>query len=377
MTLNHIPLSDAIAWIEAHARPLGTEMVDASSLIGRVLAAAWTSHREWPAADQAAIDGYAIRAADSEGAGDYNPVTLMLAEGELTLGSASSIHAGATMPAAADAVLPLDAAHPCGPDRLDIMRPVACGSGVDRCGSQLHVGTPAIMPKRRIRAQDAALLAGCTVAAVRRPSVHLIVAGARAGVADLLTPMLHALVARDGGTAQPSQLTAASLQRADLVIVAGRSGVGADDGSPASIAAAGGKLDVHGIAMRPGETSGLGIVCGMPLVLLPGNPLACFVAYDMLAARAVRRMAGLRAGDPPGDDAVLARKIVSAIGFTDIVRVRVSGGRATPLGSADSGGLFSLVQADGYVVVPETSEGFAPGSVVRVHWYDDRRDQHD
>lgn len=75
-------------------------------------------------------------------------------------------------------------------------------------------------------------------------------------------------------------------------------------------------------------------------------------------------------------DAALDRKIVSAIGFTDLVRVRVAGTRAAPravpLGSADSGGLVSAVKADGFVVVPEASEGYAPGSSVRVHLYDNQ-----
>jgi molybdopterin molybdotransferase len=72
-------------------------------------------------------------------------------------------------------------------------------------------------------------------------------------------------------------------------------------------------------------------------------------------------------------DATLDRKIVSAIGFTDLVRVRMARGRAAPLGSADQGGLASAVRADGFLIVPETSEGYPPGSSVRVHLYEDQR----
>ncbi len=384
---NRIPLAEAQAWIDRHVGILGPETIDVGGAAGRTSAAPLISPIDWPSADCAAVDGYALRAAESEGAGDYNPLPLALLDASasaLPPGSASVTVAGMPLSSGADAILPLDAAQ-CSGTILDVMAPVARGTGVDRRGSELRAGTEIVAGSRRLRPQDVALLASLGIgqlAVVRQPKVHVVIPGPKGG-GDALTPMLRALIARDGGIAETSspaesgraalvQAAARAAVGADLVLFAGRSGVGMDDDAPLAIADAGGTLDVHGIAMRPGDTAGLGYVGGVPVVLLPGAPLACLACYDMLAARAVRRLAGFPGPLPyPVADAVLDRKIVSAIGFTDLVRVRVGGGRATPLGSAESGGLASAVRADGFVVVPAASEGHALGSAVRVHLYGD------
>ena len=95
------PLSEALAWIDAHAAQLGMETLDAATGLGRVLATAVISSGDWPAADCAAIDGYAVRASDTEGAGDYSPIPLI----------AAPIAPGMALPPGTDAVLPLAAAR--------------------------------------------------------------------------------------------------------------------------------------------------------------------------------------------------------------------------------------------------------------------------
>ena len=136
---------------------------------------------------------------------------------------------------------------------------------------------------------------------------------------------------------------------------------------PHRFAAAGGVLDLHGIAFRPGDTAGLGRLGGVPAVLLPGSPLAALSVYEVLAGPAVRRLSG-RADVPAHVErqAVLERKITSAIGCTDMVRVRLRDDRAIPLGPADSGGLGRAVLADGWVIVPEAYEGYPAGGAVTV-----------
>lgn len=387
------PVLEALAWINVHACLLGSEVIDIEGAAGRISIAPFTSEVDWPNADCAAVDGYAMRAADSEGAGDYNPLPLALMEASASVealppGFAFFAAAGTLLPSGADAILPLDAAQRSGAGVLEVLAPVARGAGVNRRGSELRARGEAFAGPRQLRPQDAALLAatGTTrVSVTRRPRVHLVVPGPKGAGHDALTPMLRALVTRDGGTVESfppagagraalAQAVAGSAACADLVLVAGRSGAGMDDEAPLAITEARGTLDLHGIAMRPGGSTGLGKVNGVPLLMLPGDPLACLAAYDLLAARAIRRMGGLAVALPYAVvDAVLERKIVSAIGFTDLVRMRVAGGRAAPLGTAESGGLVSATHADGFVIVPESSEGYAPGSSVRVHLYDDQR----
>ena len=392
---NRTPLRDALAWIDAHAGVVVSETIAIEDAAGRISAAPVISRMDWPNADRAGVDGYAMRAADSEGAGDYNPLPLTLADMRSTEalppGSVSLATTGTPLPSGADAILPFEAAHQSGPGMLDVSAPVARGTGVDRRGSELGAETEAVAGSKRLRPQDIALLAGIgatRVAVLRKPLVRLVVAGPKAAEPDALTPMLRALIARDGGIGEsaPSasrrdddqttlaQAVVRSIAGADLVLVAGRSGTGLDDEAPLAITQAGGTLDMHGIALRPGESAGLGLIGDVPVLLLPGAPLACLVAYDVLAARTVRRLAGFPLSLAyPVVDATLDRKIVSAIGFTDLVRVRMARGRAAPLGSADQGGLASAVRADGFVIVPETSEGYPPGSSVRVHLYEDQR----
>jgi molybdopterin molybdotransferase len=394
---NRTPLRDALAWIDAHAGMVGSETIAIEDAAGRISAAPVISQMDWPNADRAGVDGYAMRAANSEGAGDYNPLPLTLADMRSTEalppGSVLLATTGTQLPSGADAILPFEAARQSGPGMLDVLAPVARGAGVDRRGSELGAGTEAVAGSKQLRPQDIALLAaiGATrVAVLRKPLVRLVVAGPKAAEPDALTLMLRALVARDGGIGEsaPSadatwrdddqttltQAVARSVAGADLVLVAGRSGTGLDDEAPLAITQAGGTLDMHGIALRPGDSAGLGLIGGVPVLLLPGAPLACLAAYDVLAARAVRCLAGFSLSLAyPVVDATLDRKIVSAIGFTDLVRVRMARGCAAPLGSADQGGLASAVRADGFVIVPETSEGYPPGSSVRVHLYDDQR----
>jgi molybdopterin molybdotransferase len=190
--------------------------------------------------------------------------------------------------------------------------------------------------------------------------------------------MLRALIVRDGGVVHKIESWSASTTtlalaladiRADVILVAGRTGTGPDDISPIALAAAG-TLDIHGIALRPGGSAGIGRIDKTPVILLPGDPLAAFCAYDMFAGRLIRSMGGHDPRLPyPVIHLWIKRKIVSEVGQVDIVRVRTSGHVAEPVCSEDSGGLASVARADGFVVIPATLEGFPPGARVPVYLY--------
>ncbi len=355
------PLPEALAWVEAHTTVLDAETLDTATSLGRVLAEAVISPVDWPVADCAAIEGYAVRASDTEGAGEYSPIPL----------DAAPIAPGVALPSNMDAVLPLAAAEAV-VDTLHVSAAVAVGANVARRGSEVRARHEAIPAGAVLRAQELALLALLgvgRVAVVRRPRVGLVVFG-HAGP-DALTPLLRALVAGDGGVAEalPGEYGAdwARAGRFDLVMLAGRSGEGLGDDAPDALRHAGGTLDLHGVALRPGETAGLGRLGEVPVVLLPGMPLACLSAYAMLAAPALRRLSGRTA--PAVREVPLTRRISSAVGFTELVRVRVRDNEAAPLAGPEGGGLIGAVQADGFVVMPDGSEGFDAGRIVTVHPY--------
>ncbi|HTW29279.1 MAG TPA: molybdopterin-binding protein [Acetobacteraceae bacterium] len=376
---DRLALEEARAWLAARVAAPAQETVPLAAAVGRVLAEAVRCDADFPAGDRVAVDGYAVRAAETLGAGAYNPVLLPIASfGVPPAGTARLCAAGEALPAGMDAILPFAAAERQGPT-LAVMAAVAPGEGVERRGAGIAGGTTVLASGAVLDPGRIAVLAALgrvKVTVARRPVAALIVPGPKphgsAAGADALTPMLRALLARDGAVLRPvaaaRDLLAAIREAADadLVLVAGRSGVGADDGAAAAIVAAGGGLHAHGIAMRPGDSAGIGAIARASLVLLPGEPFACFAAYDLLASGAVRAAAGLPVALPyPVVPLTLARKIVSAIGFTDFVPVAIAGDRAEPL----AGGLAAVAAAAGFVLVPAAREGHAAGEIVPVHLY--------
>ena len=355
-------------WIDAVPAPLAAEEIAAAAAAGRVLAQPLAAPADWPPADRAAIDGWALCAAATVGASDYNPLPFRLrdAVGALGPGEAAPVAAGEAPPPGADAILPFEAAQAAG-GRLEVFAAVPAGSGIERRGQQARRGAMLLPVGSLLRAPEAALLAlfGIgRVAVVRRPRIRLRVAGAKLiggdRPGDANGPLLRALIARDGGVV--------SEEAPDAVISAGRTGTGADDAPPAL--AAGGELAIHGVAMRPGGSAGFGWEEGMPAILLPGEPLACLAAYELFAGRLIRRLGGRHPGLPhPVVEAELARKLVSAVGLVDVVQVRLAHGRAEPQGSPESG-LLSAAGAAGFVLVPAACEGYAPGARVALHLYE-------
>lgn len=377
------PLARAQAWLDARPAPVGDEHVAVESAWGRVLAAPLLAPADHPPRSRAGIDGWAVRAADVAGASAYDPVPLRRqdASAPLVAGATALLRAGAPLPAGADAVAGFDAAQPSG-EVVEAFAAVAPGAGVERAGQQARAGAPLLPAGRVLSGRDVALLSTlglARVTVVSRPRVRLVVAGPRgAGELDAHGAPLCALLARDGGELEALERGAdlrGALARAarapspDLVVVTGRTGTGPDDDAAPALAAAG-EVALHGLALRPGGSAALGLAGGVPAVLLPGDPLACLVAYELLAGRLLRRLAGRAPALPhPTREVEVRRKLVSTVGFVEVCQVRLLDGLAEPLGVAEFGGLAAAARADGFVVVPAPLEGHAPGARVTVHLY--------
>ena len=158
------------------------------------------------------------------------------------------------------------------------------------------------------------------------------------------------------------------------MLVSGGSSVGQEDHAPRLLAELG-RIDFHGISMRPSSPTGVGRIGSRFVFLLPGNPVSCLSAYEFFAGPTIRRLGGRPWRWPHRAVALpLARKIVSAIGRTDYVRVAIEGGRAVPLATSGASILSSTVRAAGAVVIPREQEGIAEGATVEVLLYDDDLD---
>ena len=156
-----------------------------------------------------------------------------------------------------------------------------------------------------------------------------------------------------------------------MVLVSGGSSVGIDDHAPCLVAELG-QLDFHGISMRPSSPAGIGRIGERRVFLLPGNPVSCLCAYEVFAGPALRMLGGLSREWPHRRLRLpLARKISSAVGRTDYVRVAIECQRVVPIATSGASILSSTVRADGAVIVPRELEGMPEGAEVEVLLYDE------
>ena len=398
-------VAQTLDWLDAQLRVLGQQPVALQDAAGRVLACDITSEVDVPGFDRAMMDGYAVCAADTLGATPYSGLPLKVIgqslpgdpfDGQVSTGRVVRIMTGAPVPTGADAVLPCEKTDVSDADadigQIVAQGEVSPGKHVGRRGEDVPAGTVVLQRGRVLRPQDVGVLSSIGVArppVVTRPNVHIISTGNELlppgtvatgnRIADANSPMLAALVVRDGGqphTGQPvaddpDQILAKLNEPADIVLVSGGSSVGQEDYVP-TLLAEHGELAIHGVAMRPSSPVGLGKLGDRLVFLLPGNPVSCLCAYDFFAGRAIRALGGRNREWPYGKvSATLSRKLVSVVGRVDYARVRLTDEGVEPLAIAGASVLSSTTRASGFIVVPGDSEGFAEGAKVEVFLYDD------
>jgi molybdopterin biosynthesis enzyme len=363
-----VAVETAWRWIETNAARLDAEEVALAAAQGRVPASAVVASADVPATACAVEDGYAVRAEETVGAAPYNPLSfpvVEVGEGALSHGTAARIGAGQPLPAGADALLPSDAVELEGDGRISVLTPIAEGNGAVMAASELRAGDvlwPAEGRRQPLRPAEIGLLGAAGVLrlpVVRRPRTRILVGAAT----DVLGPILQALVERDGGTMvglerlEPGQAGSADLMTgADVVLVGG---VESDF-----------EIGIQGIAIEPGRETCLARLDDAIIALLPGLPAACFWSYELVAGRAIR----CRGGRDPGFPFVsrrfrTTRKIASALGVTEVVPVRIDAAdpyAVVPWPNGQAPRLRNAISADGFALVPATSEGFPPGSELEV-----------
>ncbi len=394
-------VEDVERFLVQHTRPLEGIQLELRSSVGAVLAEDVRAEVDVPGFARSAMDGYAVRGEDTFGASAYEPIALRVLgeslpgrpyEGCIAPGTAARIMTGAPLPEGADAVVQAEACSESA-GRVEVSEGVAPRKHVAAVGEDVRAGQVVLRAGRRLRPQDAGLLASIGVAhprCVRRPRVGLVVtgdellpAGSRpegAHIVDSNSVVLGALVARDGGELLPYEILPDQPERireallapeADVLLVSGGSSVGREDHAPLLLAELG-TLDFHGISMRPSSPTGVGRIDGRWVFLLPGNPVSCLCAYEFFAGPTIRALGGRSRAWPHRRARLpLARKISSAIGRTDYVRVAIERGCAVPIATSGASILFSTVRAAGCVIVSREQEGMPEGAEVEVLLYDE------
>ena len=389
--IRDVPAAQALAaWRaarEAAGCPdrLAAVTVPVTEAAGMVTAAPVWATRSSPPFDAAGMDGIAITAAGTLGAGETAPVYL-------APGAYDVVDTGDPMPAGRDAVVMREHVHYDADGRAELRAAVAPYQHVRSIGEDVSAGELLLPEGHRLRAADlaAAVAAGQTQLSVRKRAVVLILptgdevrpVGSPLNPGEILdtNSLMLAEQAREAGCEarclpiepdDPERIAAAVTAAAaecDLLIVVAGSSAGRDDYT-ARVVASAGTLAVHGVAVRPGHPVVLGVVGRTPVIGAPGYPVSAALTFDIFAVPVLAELSGAPPRRRPAATAKLARKLASPLGMDDWVRVRLGsvGGElvATPL-PRGAGVLTSLVRADGLLVVPAGVEGHHAGSRVSV-----------
>ncbi len=387
--LNNLPPEEAFRswWGRLDLNRLRVaEEVPAEQALGRVTAEPVFARLSSPHYHASAMDGYAVGSMSTVGASERTPKRLSLGQ------DAQVVDTGDPLPEGFDAVIMVEDVQPVGDDQIEIIGPASPWQHVRPIGEDM-VASELILPAgHRIRPVDiGALLAGgiLTLRVWRSPRVAIIPTGTEiveptqdpklGEIIEYNTRVLAGLITEWGG--QPvrraivpdnyQQLLAAlqeAISACDAVIINAGSSAGREDFT-ASLVEEVGELVVHGVALKPGKPTILGVAQGRPILGLPGYPVSAFVAAQRFLNPLIQQILGLPMAEGEKVRAHLARSLLSPVGMEEWVRVKLGqvGDKliATPL-NRGAGVIMSLVRADGLLRIPIASEGEPAGAEVAV-----------
>ncbi len=392
-----IALEDARATVLRAATPIErTERAGLAEAGDRVAASPVTSALDVPPFDRAAMDGYAVRAEDTFGAGRHEPKRLRVVgtihSGDVPRapvgpGEAVQIATGAPMPDGADAVVMVEETERGSADDVRVFTPVYPRQNVGRRASDIGAGAIVVQSGDLLMPSRIGALAAAGAVDVEiyaKPRIALIVTGneviepgrplAPGQIYDVNRFTLGALVSRHGGV--PVQVLTAldtldalsmALHAAigeDVVVFSGGSSVGERD-LMIDLLSAHGEILFHGVAVKPGKPTVFGRVNGKPIFGMPGNPTSCLSNGYMLLVPMIRKMARLPEYHPHVVRVPLARRIISTTGRHQFYTVRLADGAAVPAFKG-SGDITSMANADGYLEIPSQTDIVEAGELVDV-----------
>ena len=395
-----ITLEEARGILEKTIAPVTrTEQVPLLAANRRVLARDLVSTRDVPPFTRAAMDGYAVVAADTFGATQFDPRVLR-SVGTVFTGQVSTtaigpgecieIATGAPLPEGGDAVVMVEETEKAGADLVRIFGPVYPRQNVGHQGADIQTGqvlleSGALLNPSRVGAIAAVGITEIEVFA--RPRVatvstgnEIIEPGQALGpgqIYDINRFTLAAIIGEHGGVAVLHPTVADTIEELgraideckgeDLIIFSGGSSVGERD-LTLDLLRARGRVLFHGIAVKPGKPTLFGVIDGTPVFGMPGYPTSCLSNGYMLLVPLLRRLAHLPAVGPRTVVLPLGQRIVSTTGRHQFYTVRVVNGAAMPAFKA-SGDITSMSQADGYIEIPAQIDIVEKGEMVEVRLF--------
>lgn len=336
---------------------------------------------------RAAMDGFAVKASETLGAGSSSPVILKLGK-SIEKRTCVRVHTGSPMPEGADAVVMMEDAALLG-ERVEIFTHVHPFKNVGEIGEDVRKGETILKEGQRLRPCDIAVLASLGIRNIkvfRRPLVAVIPTGEElvsrqerelkeGEVYETNGLMASLYIKKWGGNPglldivsdEPEKIKEAIMSAldADMIVISGGTSVGRRDYVPAMVESVG-TLLVHGVGISPGKPTALGIIKCKPVVCMPGYPVAGMVALYYFARPALRKLGHMPDEPDTRVRVVLSEKIASRIGYKTFARVKIENGKAIPLATSGAGILSSVSKADGFVIIPENVEGYGKGEEVEV-----------
>jgi len=391
-----ITLDEALDLILESAIPIErTERISIHQANGRVVAQPAVSTLDVPPFDRAAMDGYAVVAEDTFGAGAYSPKVLRCVETVFTgqvptkhvsPGTCIEIATGAPLPEGADAVVMVEETEKAG-DEISVLTPVYPMQHVGRRGADITAGQSLFAVGDVLNPSRVGVLAATgvtTVEVFEKPTIAILSTGneivepgqpLRPGqIYDINRFTLASIIDAHGGVAVPyptapdslPELTAAvaASNNEDVLVFSGGSSVGERD-LIMDVLGSIGEVLFHGVALKPGKPTVFGRIGKRPVLGMPGYPTSCLSNAYMLLVPMLRKMARLPPYRPHSVRLPLARRVVSTTGRHQFYTVRIADGSAIPAFKA-SGDITSMSQADGYIEIPAQTDIVEAGEIVEV-----------
>ena len=388
--------------------PLGSERVPLAQALGRVVASRIVAEVDVPGFDRASVDGFAVRADDTNGASAQTPRRLTLLPEILTPGTeprlaiepgtATLIATGGMVPRGADAVVMVEhteTIEEVGDIAIEIRRPATIGQFIAFAGSDMARGETVLRAGQVLTSREIGMLAAVGHAEVevwRRPRIAIISTGdeiiapggpIRPGaVYDSNAAILAAAVEEAGGVPCPlgigadddailTGLVEQGLVTCDMVIMSGGTSKGAGDLCYRAVARFNDPgIIVHGVALKPGKPLCLAVTGGKPVVVLPGFPTSAIFTFHEFVAPVIRVFAGLPAEQAERLPAVLPLRTASERGRTEYLMVSLmpgeDGGLAAYPNAKGSGAVTAFSQADGFIAIDAQVDAVPAGTPVEV-----------
>jgi molybdenum cofactor synthesis domain-containing protein len=373
--------------------------------LSRIIARDIFSSVDVPPFDRSAMDGFAVKAEDTYSASTSTPITLRLVSElhiedtpsmEVRKNQCASIVTGAQLPAGSNAVVMVEYTKRLNDTTIEIFSEVRPGENVSRQGEDVSKGAVILRRGTMILPQDIGMLTALgarQVTVVRKPRVTVLSSGSElrdhststGKIIDVNRPMLIAAcqnlgcapmdlgIVTDDYEAIRAKLLK-GLQVSDVILLTAGTSVGPEDIVPKVIDSLGqpGML-VHGVAMRPSMPTGLAVVNGKPIISLPGYPVSAYLAFIEFVRPLIAHLLRTRFLPAPTVRVKLNRRVPGVLGSRTYVRVKVTSDKdglvAEPIRTSGAGILSSLVQANGFIIVPENVEGYEEGALVDVELF--------